>query len=72
MASSYHQLGRVAQERGAYEEALEWYRKALVIAEEVGDRAGMAFCYHNLGVVAQNRGAYEEALEWYRKSLAIK
>jgi tetratricopeptide (TPR) repeat protein len=66
-----HQLGIVAQKQGAYDEALEWYRKSLAIEEELGDRAGMARSYHQLGRVAQDRGAYDEALEWYRKALAI-
>ena len=31
MATSYHQLGIIAQERGAYQEALKWYRRSLAI-----------------------------------------
>jgi tetratricopeptide (TPR) repeat protein len=72
MASSYHQLGMVAKDRGDYDQALEWYRKSLAIAEALGDRAGMASSYHQLGAVAQARGDYDQALEWYRKSLAIE
>jgi len=72
MARSYHQLGVVVQLKGAYEEALAWYRKSLAIAEELGNRAGMAISYHQLGMVAQLKGAYEEALAWYHKSLEIK
>jgi tetratricopeptide (TPR) repeat protein len=71
-AAFLHQLGMVAQQRGSYEEALEWYRKALAIAEELGNRAGMAGSYHQLGNVSYLRGSYEEALDWYRKSLAIR
>lgn len=33
MASSYHQLGMVAQQRGDYERALDWYRQSLAIKE---------------------------------------
>ena len=71
-AAFLHQLGIVAQERGSYEEALDWYRKSLSIKEELGDRSGMASSYHQLGRVAQERGSYEEALDWYRKSLSIE
>ncbi|MFD1116148.1 tetratricopeptide repeat protein, partial [Sphaerisporangium aureirubrum] len=70
-ASSYHQLGMIAQERGEYDQALEWYRKSLTIEEEIGNRAGMASSYHQLGMIAQERGEYDQALEWYRKSLTI-
>jgi tetratricopeptide (TPR) repeat protein len=71
MASSYHQLGIMAEERGSYDEALDWYRKSLAIKEELGNRAGMASSYHHFGTVAQQRGSYDEALDWYRKALAI-
>jgi tetratricopeptide (TPR) repeat protein len=71
MAPSYHQLGIMAQERGAYEEALEWYRRSLAIEEELGDRVGIARSYHHLGKIAYLRGAYEEALEWFYRSLAL-
>ena len=51
-AAFQHQLGMVAQERGSYEDALDWYRKSLAIAEELGDRSGMARSYHQLGKVS--------------------
>jgi tetratricopeptide (TPR) repeat protein len=71
-AAALHQLGIVAQNRGDYDAALDWYRKSLAIREQLGDRAGMASSYHHLGIVAQDRGHYDAALDWYRKSLAIK
>ena len=71
-AAFQHLLGIVAQERGSYDEALDWYRKSLAIKEELGDRSGMARSYHQLGNVSYLRGSYDEALDWYRKSLAIK
>ena len=70
-ASSYHNLGIIAELRGAYDEALEWYRRSLVLKEELGDRAGLATSYHQLGRIAEERGAYDEALEWYQRSLAL-
>ena len=72
-ASAYlHQLGMVAQRRGDYDAALDWYRKSLAIKEQLGNRAGMASSYHQLGVVAHDRGDYDAALDWYKKSLAIQ
>jgi tetratricopeptide (TPR) repeat protein len=41
----YHQLGSTAQDRGRLDEAEDWYRKALTIFEELGDRPGMAATY---------------------------
>ncbi|PYQ67852.1 MAG: hypothetical protein DMF53_01050 [Acidobacteria bacterium] len=72
MASSYHQLDRVAQDRGDYEQALDWYKKSLMIKEELGNRAGMASSYHQIGRLAEIRSDYEQALDWYKKSLLIE
>ena len=72
MATTYHQLGNTAQQRGRLDEAEEWYRKSLAIKEALGDRPGMASTYHQLGITAQERGRLGEADEWYRKSLAIR
>jgi tetratricopeptide (TPR) repeat protein len=71
-AASYHHLGIIAQQRGDYDQALDWYLKSLNISEELGNRADMARSYHHLGMVAQDRGDYDQALDWYRKSLDIK
>ena len=68
----YHQLGMTAQASGRLDEAGDWYRKALTIREELGNRPHMADTYHQLGMTAQDRGRLEEAGDWYRKSLAIK
>jgi tetratricopeptide (TPR) repeat protein len=72
MAGTYHQLGNIAYIRGDHEQALDGYRRALAIFEELGDRGGMASSYHQLGMVAEERGDYEQALDWYRQSLTIK
>ena len=71
IAVIYHQLGMTAQDRGRLDEADDWYRKALTIDEELGDRPGMASTYHQLGITAQDRGRLDEADDWYRKALTI-
>src|SRR5262249_916636 len=70
-AAFVHQLGIIAQNRGAYEEALEWYRKSLAIVEELGDRAGLASSYGQIAVLLTERGAPEEGLPLNLTSLAI-
>jgi tetratricopeptide (TPR) repeat protein len=67
----YHQLGITAQDRGRLDEAEDWYRKALAIEEELGNRRVMASTYGQLGNAAEDRGRLDEAEEWYRKTLAI-
>ena len=70
MAHMYHALGMTAQDGRRLDEAEDWYRKSLVISEEVGNRSGAASTYNQLGIVAQMRGRLDEAEEWYRRSLA--
>ena len=67
----YHQLGMTAQDRGRLDEADDWYRKALIIKEELGDRPRIASTYHQLGMTAQDRGRLDEADDWFRKALTI-
>ncbi|MEV4123299.1 CHAT domain-containing protein [Micromonospora sp. NPDC049645] len=62
-----HQLGRVAETRQRWDDAEQWYRRALVGVDE----AERANTYHQLGFVAENRGELEEAERLYRRSLDI-
>ena len=39
MATSYHQLGMLAQLRGDYDTAEPLYRRSLEISERIGDQA---------------------------------
>ena len=64
MASTYHQLGMTAQDRGRLDEADEWYRKALTIKEELGNRPSMALTYAQLGLLAEDRAQAPLALQW--------
>lgn len=69
--AAYHQLGMIAEARGDYEQALDWIRKSLAIAEELGDRASAAISYHMLGQTAQKQRDYDQAIKWYGKSIPI-
>lgn len=70
-AITLHLLGIVAEERGDYDTALDWFRQALTVSEQRGDRAGIATGYHQLGMIAQERGNYDEARHLYERSLVI-
>jgi len=70
-AGFMHNLGIIAQHRGDYDEALDWFRKALYIDKEMSNRAGSAQRYYHIGIVANHRGDYDEALDWFRKALYI-
>jgi tetratricopeptide (TPR) repeat protein len=71
IAVAYHQLGMTAQTRGRLDEAEDWYRRSLVISEELGDRPLMVSVYRQLGTTARAGGQLDEAEDWYRRSLVI-
>jgi tetratricopeptide (TPR) repeat protein len=52
-ASTYHNLGAVAQELREWDDARHNYHQALAIQVEFGDRYSQASTYHQLGIVAQ-------------------
>ncbi|MEU3862586.1 cyclic nucleotide-binding domain-containing protein [Streptomyces sp. NPDC028722] len=71
MASSYHQLGTVAQAQGRLEDAEDWYRKALTIDEEVGNRPGTVLTFAQLGLQAEAGDDTGQALVWAIKCVAL-
>jgi len=72
IAVGYHQLGRIAEERQRFDEAEQWYRKALEIFERLGLERDAADDYHQLGRIAEERQRFDEAEQWYRKALEIR
>ena len=64
LAITYHQLGVTAQDRGQLDQAEDWYRKALAVNEELGNRPSLALTYAQLGLLAEKRGQALAALEW--------
>jgi len=73
MATSYHNLGILAQLRGDYEEAARQYQRALDISERLGDQAGMATSYSQFGsLVAKRGGPVAEIVAWHIRALAIR
>ncbi len=61
----------IAQARGDYDRALEWYQRALEIFEELGTRSGMAISFSQIGILFTKQGAPEEAVPLNLRGLAI-
>jgi tetratricopeptide (TPR) repeat protein len=73
MATSYGQLGVLAQDRGDYAEAARQYQRALDIKGRLGDQAGMATSYRQLGNLEKERGGQiATAIAWHVRALAIR
>ncbi|CAF1175957.1 unnamed protein product [Rotaria magnacalcarata] len=73
-AHIYHQLGVMNYHQGKYQEAIEFYEKALEIDRKTlpEDDASLAPTYGAIGTVYKNMGEYSKALEFYEKSLKIR
>ena len=71
MASTYHQLGMLARDRGYLDGAENWYRQSLQIKEALGDRPGTAATYAVLGMLSESRGDRETALDWNVRCVAL-
>ncbi len=56
MATSYHQLGMLAQLRGRLDEAEGWYKKSLAIFEALGDEPNKAIVLRNLAKLKAAQG----------------
>ena len=70
---NYNNIGGVYYNQGNYDQALEYYNKALKIYLAVlGDsHPNVAMNYNNIGGVYYNQGNHDQALEYYNKALKI-
>jgi len=71
IASTYHNLGIVAQELREFEQARSDYQQALKIKVEFNDRYEQAGTYHQLGIVAEELREFEQARTHYQQALQI-
>lgn len=71
IADVYHQLGIVAQQQRQFEQAEQYYFKALKIKEDAGDFYSAANVYHQLGMVAEKQQQFEDAISYYQKAFGI-
>jgi tetratricopeptide (TPR) repeat protein len=71
LASTYHQLGSVAQQLREYYQARDYYQHSLEICIECGNRLECAPTYHQLGSVAEELGEYHQAHDYSQQALEI-
>ena len=66
-------LGIVCERRGKYDEALEYYTKALSIREKVygPEHPLIASCYNNIANIYNRKSEYLKALDHYNSALEI-
>ncbi|MCX7593031.1 MAG: photosystem I assembly protein Ycf3 [Fischerella sp.] len=62
----YYRDGMSAQSEGEYAEALENYKQALELEEDILDRG---YILYNMGLIHASNGEHERALELYHQAL---
>jgi tetratricopeptide (TPR) repeat protein len=67
--ATLNNIAFVYDRQGRYQEVLETYEQALVIAREVGDRAVEGTTLNNIAAVYHNQGRYQEAMEQIKEEL---
>jgi len=73
VATTLHNLGNVAQDRGDLARAEQLYQQALAIEEKLAPNSlQVATTLHNLGSVAADRGDLARAEQLYQQALAIR
>ncbi len=72
LAKGYNYYGNIHSDKGENKEALDYYKKAMNIAEELGDRKRVAIVKNNVGLIYKGLGNYEEALENLYEALRAK
>ena len=71
-ATTLNNIGRVYDDLGDKQQALNYYNSSLPLARQVGDRVGEATTLNNIGLVYQALGDKQQALNYYNSSLSLK
>jgi CHAT domain-containing protein/Tfp pilus assembly protein PilF len=70
-ARAVHNLGEVSYGQGRLQESLEFFKKALPLWRESGDREGQALTLLNFGYTYSDVGEMKEALDHYEQALNL-
>ena len=65
-----HQIGLVYNSKDQYQQALDYYQRALVIQREVNP-AGARITLYRIGKIYDKQGEYQEALNYYQQAAKI-
>ncbi len=72
-AMIFNNMADVFCTQGGYEKAMEYYKEALAIREQVlgFEHPDTATTYNNIAVVLKNQGKYKEAVHYLKKAITI-
>ncbi|HBB33176.1 MAG TPA: hypothetical protein DC064_15600, partial [Cyanobacteria bacterium UBA9273] len=64
-------MGRINDDLGEKQQALDYYNQALPLFGAVGDRGGEAATLNNIGLVYDSLGEKQQALDYYNQALPL-
>jgi tetratricopeptide (TPR) repeat protein len=67
-----HSRGRLMMDQKRWAEAVEEFKESAKLAEESGDRLGLAFDLHHIGLSLHRAQRFTEAETWYKRALEIE
>lgn len=70
-ATGINNLGYIANMRGNYDKAIEYYEQSLAIQRQISNTQGVAAVLYNLGDMYALRGNLHQALEYLHESLKL-
>jgi tetratricopeptide (TPR) repeat protein len=68
LANTYNNIGVAYWHQGNNELAIDFYKKSLVLKNEVGDKSGVALGYNNIAIVHASNEKYLDAVDYFEKS----
>lgn len=72
LASCYNTIGDIYKEMEDFSNALDFYRKSLLIRKEIGFASGVGQSYNNIGELFVELGKYDSAARYLERSLQTK
>lgn len=72
MADLLTERGRISMDRGDYDRAAEYCRKAEEISTEIENESALSNVYHILGLLHWRRGELKTAIQYTRKALGLR
>lgn len=68
----YNNEGIAYENVGDYEEAENFYKKAIELSDRISEPYNLANAYSNMGSLKEKTRQLEDALKWHQKALAIR
>ncbi|MDP5082069.1 MAG: tetratricopeptide repeat protein [Winogradskyella sp.] len=69
MSTCYDIIGTINNYQGNYDKSIEYYSKAIKIAESKGDKLKASNYLSNIASIYSVKGDYDKALEYYKESV---